>query len=518
MAASLKVSELTALTSVAAGDLLLVSDVSGSVSKEVTLTNLEGSVSLANLGTKSVDNLSDVDISTAAPTDTQYLEWDNANSKFVPSNKLFTLAGVSNGDVNLGTFTGDIITDNTTVKVALQDLETKIEANDQAAATASAVTEIDGNVNDIITLTGIAENVTTLGTFTGSTIADDVAIKPALQALETAVETKQTIAVVAEIDSNVDDLISLSGVSENTSNLGTFTGATIDNSVTIKAALQALETALEAEVVNRGTAITNLVDGAPAALNTLNELAAALNDDSSAASTLTGLINANETHIDNVATLSGVAKDSVNLGSFSGSTITANTTIKAALQDLETSLEESNADSDSIISLTGLAENATVFSPDGGSADFTGTTLSGTDLTIKSALQALGTKADTNASGITSEASTRASADTTLTNNLAETDANTDDLVTLSGVAENATNLGTFTGSTVSDSQTIKAAIQLLETAVETKCATGANVNTLVGSTSADSEPANYFFLVVNTADGTIKAINKEFVETEGSP
>ena len=47
MAASLKVSELNALTSVAAGDLLLVSDVSGSVSKKVTLTNLEGSVSLS---------------------------------------------------------------------------------------------------------------------------------------------------------------------------------------------------------------------------------------------------------------------------------------------------------------------------------------------------------------------------------------------------------------------------------------------------------------------------------------
>ena len=516
MAASLKVSELTALTSIAAGDLLLVSDVSGSVSKKVTLTNLEGSVSLANLGTKSVDNLSDVDISTAAPTDTQYLEWDNANSKFVPSNKLFTLAGVSNGDVNLGTFTGDIITDDTTIKVALQDLETKIESNDQAAATASSVTEIDGNVNDVITLTGISENTTTLGTFSGSTITDDVSIKAALQALETAVETKQTIATVSEIDSNTDDLISLTGISENTTNLGTFTGSTISNASTIKAALQSLESAIETEASNRATAITNLVDGAPDALNTLNEIAAALNDDSSAASTLTALINANETHIDNVATLSGVAKDSVNLGSFSGSTITTNTTLKAALQDLETSLEESNADSDSLISLTGVAENATVFSPDGGSADFTGTTLSGTDLTIKSALQALGTKADTNASGITSEASTRASADTTLTNNLAETDTNTDDLVTLSGVAENSTNLSTFTGSTITDNQTIKAALQLLETAVETKCATGANVNTLVASTSADSEPANYLFLVVNKANGALTAVDKTFLEAEG--
>ena len=518
MAASLKVSELNALTSVAAGDLLLVSDVSGSVSKKVTLTNLEGSVSLANLGTKSIDNLSDVDISTAAPTASQLLEWDAVNSKFVPGNTLYTLAGVSNGDSDLGTFTGDIITDNTTVKVALQDLETKIEANDQAAATASAVTEIDGNVNSLIILSGISENVEHLGTFTGSTIADSSTIKPALQALETEVELKATTATVNTLTTRVGDVNSLSGVAANSTNLGTFTGATIDDSVTIKAALQALETAVETEATNRATAITNLVDGAPDALNTLNELAAALNDDSSAAATLTTAINANETHIDNLATLTGLAKDTTSFGTFTGSTLTDNSTLKSILQDMETAFEEADANTDSLISLSGVAENATVFSPDGGSADFTGTTLSGTDLTIKSALQALGTKADTNASGITSEASTRAAADTTLTNNLAETDTNTDDLVTLSGVDENSTNLGTFTGSTIADSETIKGALQDLETEVELKCATGANVNTLVGSTSADSEPANYLFLVVSTADGSIKAINKEFVETEGSP
>ena len=176
---------------------------------------------------------------------------------------LYTLLGEGVGDTNLGTFTGAVIPDDSTVRAALQAIETKIEANDQAAATASSVTEIDGNVNDIITLTGIAENVTTLGTFTGSTIADDVAIKPALQALETAVETKAASTTVTEVDANVDDLISLSGVSENVTNLGTFSGSTIDNSVTIKAALQALETAIEAETTARGVAITNLVDGAP---------------------------------------------------------------------------------------------------------------------------------------------------------------------------------------------------------------------------------------------------------------
>ena len=516
MAASLKVSELTALTSVAASDLILISDVDVSISKKVTLTNLEGSISLANLGTKSIDNLSDVDITTVAPGNASTLAWNG--SAFVPSTALYTLIGETAGDLNLGTFTGAIITDNTTVRTALQDLETKIESNDQAAATASALTEVDGNVNDLITLTGIAENVSTLGTFSGATIADDSTVKAALQSLETTLETKESQATVAEINSNADDLISLTGVSENTTNLGTFSGSTIDNSVTIKAALQALETALENEVTNRGTAITNLIDGAPDALNTLNELAAALNDDSSAATTLTTAINANETHIDNMATLTGVAKDATNLGTFSGSTIPDSRTLKAALQEVETAHEEVDSNANDLISLSGLAENTTVFSPTGGDADFTGTVLNGTDLTVKSALQALATQTDTNTSGIASEASTRASADTTLTNNLAETDANTDDLVTLSGVAENATSLGTFTGATIADSSTVKAALQALETACELSTDDGDNVNQLVGNTSADSEPTNYFFLVVDSSSGAIKAINKEFVESEGSP
>ena len=78
-------------------------------------------------------------------------------------------------------------------------------------------------------------------------------------------------------------------------------------------------------------------------------------------------------------------------------------------------------------------------------------------------------------------------------------------------------DLGTFTGSTIADNVTIKAALQALETACELSTDDGDNVNQLVGNTSADTEPANYFFLVVDASNGAIKAINKEFVETEGS-
>ena len=74
-------------------------------------------------------------------------------------------------------------------------------------------------------------------------------------------------------------------------------------------------------IATNAAAIQALTNGAPELLNTLQELAAALGDDANFSTTVTGQIAANEVHIDNVATLSGVAKDSTNLGAFTGSTI-----------------------------------------------------------------------------------------------------------------------------------------------------------------------------------------------------
>ena len=206
------------------------------------------------------------------------------------------------------------------------------------------------------------------------------------------------------------------------------------------------------------TSVANLVDSAPGALDTLNELAAALNDDADFSTTITNLINANETHIDNNVSLLGVTKDDTDLGAFSGTTIADSQTVKQALQALETAVESKG----SATSLTSL----------------------------------------TTAVG---------------------------DLNTLSGVAQNDEDLGTFTGSTIADSVTIKAALQTLETTVEDISAVdtdvvdaGDNVNRLVGVTSADTVPVdgsgddNYLFLVVNKATGAIAAIDKTFLEAEG--
>ena len=212
----------------------------------------------------------------------------------------------------------------------------------------------------------------------------------------------------------------------STTDLGTFSGTTIDNNQSIKAALQALETAIETEASSRATAISDLVDGAPALLDTLNELAAAINDDENFVTTITNLIDANETHIDNVATLTGVAKDSANLGTFTGSTIADSSTLKAAIQALETALE------------------------------------------LKAA-----------------------------TSVVTEIDGNVDDLITLSGVAENASGLGTFTGSTISDASTIKDALQDLETAVEGAQA-GSAVADRTKTITGDADTSHYITFVAD--------------------
>lgn len=134
--------------------------------------------------------------------------------------------GTAQGDTDLGTFSGNTISDNNSVKGALQELELAHE-------------EVDANVDDLITLSGVPENSTDLGTFTGSVIADNQTVKGALQDLENKDEAQDL--VISEIDQNVDDLISLSGVPENSTNLGAFTGygsIFLTATETVKSALQ----------------------------------------------------------------------------------------------------------------------------------------------------------------------------------------------------------------------------------------------------------------------------------------
>lgn len=127
---------------------------------------------------------------------------------------------------------------------ALDQLAERVDDNEIAIATKadqSVVAEIDQNVDDLISLTGVPENSTDLGTFSGDVITDSSTIKTALQELETElVETRQ----------NTDDLVTLSGVAENSTDLGAFTGSIITDNSDIKTAFQELETEVETKAAD----------------------------------------------------------------------------------------------------------------------------------------------------------------------------------------------------------------------------------------------------------------------------
>ncbi len=184
--------------------------------------------------------------------------------------------------------------------------------------------------------------------------------------------------------------------------LGKIEDVIIANDAAVVARLNVIEGSGNGSITK---AVADLVDSAPGALNTLNELAAAINDDAGFHTTITNMVGANETHVDNMATLTGMAKDSTHLGAFSGAVIADNQTVKAALQALETKVEAVQTDVD-------------------------------------------GNESDADAA-------------------IAANEVHIDNFATLSGVAKDAVNLGTFTGSSIQDNRVVKVALQDLETAIE---------------------------------------------------
>ncbi len=67
----------------------------------------------ARIANASIDDLVDVDLTTTAPTNGQILSWDNANSKFVPTNQ-FSTTDLSVGSPASANGTGGITYNNTT--------------------------------------------------------------------------------------------------------------------------------------------------------------------------------------------------------------------------------------------------------------------------------------------------------------------------------------------------------------------------------------------------------------------
>ena len=161
-------------------------------------------------------------------------------------------------------------------------------------------------------------------------------------------------------------------------------------------------------------------------------------------------LDALESDVSDLTALTGMPSNSTTLDTFTGTIIPDGSTIKSALQAVETFAE-------AITSTTNLSV-----------ANITATTLdvlssNGTDATIPSATSVV--------AGLM-PAVDKAKTDFITVTQAVDLDAmelDIADLTTLSGVASNATDLGTFTGTTISDFNTVKGAIQQLETAAEVR-------------------------------------------------
>ena len=176
---------------------------------------------------------------------------------------LVSLTGVASGEEDMGSFSGSVIGHNSNIKEAMQDLETELELKAsisyvdahtwtesditdlQDYALNSKVDEIDVNANDLISLSGVAENSQDLGTFSGATISDSRTIKQALQELETAVEACGSATSLNAVVADMSNMQTLSGMADESSDLGAFSGSVIPDAANIKSALQALETKVE---------------------------------------------------------------------------------------------------------------------------------------------------------------------------------------------------------------------------------------------------------------------------------
>ena len=270
------------------------------------------------------------------------------------------------------------------------------------------------------------------------------------------------ISVDPAVLEDIADLTELSGMPGNSKDLGLFTGDTIADNSTIKAALQALEIASEQNAANNGNNGDTLAD---------HETRISANETN--ISQLQTISGDNATDIGEILQTLGTVDGATDIGTFSGGTISDNGSVKGALQDLETALEQISADSGS------------------------GAAVAANAAEIAALRQAQGT-------------------------------------------ANGDTNLGSFSGGIITDNSSVKGALQELETgqgandteladhetrlsAVESSItdgdfvSVGDNVNELVGSTVAQTEPTNYLFMVVDQSDGSIKVLSKTFIETEES-
>lgn len=278
---------------------------------ELIKLNASDEVVITNLIAPSVDS----DAATKLYVDDQIIALDTTiqgelNDILVDIADLVTLSGVAANSTTLGTFTGNIIPDGSTVKQALQALETDLDSipdplyyagTYDAATNTPALSNADTGVSGAlyqVTVAGtqdfgagpitfaIGDKVVNNGTIwekwdhtdsvdsvngqTGVVLLNAADIPydnstSGLTATDVQAAIDEVVADALLVSADVVDLVTLSGVASGSTDLGTFTGTIIPDASDIKEALQSLETYIEAVPVGANTTLSNLTS--PTAIN-----------------------------------------------------------------------------------------------------------------------------------------------------------------------------------------------------------------------------------------------------------
>ena len=464
---------------------------------------------------------------TNSPTDNYILSYDDASGGF-------TWVAAGAGEANQNAFSTVAVTgqDNVAADSATDTLNLAAGSNVTITTTAASDTVTIAATDTNTMGSGFTVSATTDSNATTITQGDDLmyAAGTGITCETTADGTVTISCTVTDTNTtytkasfDVDHLFTLVGASADTDeHLGTFTGSTISDNQTIKAAIQALETAVETKGagditgvdLTGGTGIsidseTNTGSGAYSSTITCNlegtELASTgetgtakfLRVDGDGTCSWQVPPDTDTTYtkasfdLDHLFALAGASADTdENLGTFTGSTISDSRTIKQALQDLETELETKGAGDMTGVDLTGGTGISIDSETNTGSGAYSSTITCNLEGTELASTGETGTAKFLRVDG-DGTCSWQVPPDTNTT--YAKADFDIDHLFTLVGAsADTDENLGTFTGSTISDSRTIKQALQDLETELETKTTNTGDITgvDLTGGTgiSIDSE------------------------------
>lgn len=304
---------------------------------------------------------------------------------------------------------------NTTLPTATSVLAGVMPAIDKAKLDFVSITQavnldtLEAQQVSLITLSGMPSNSTALGSFTGSIIPTGVGIKPALQSLETAVEA---VSLIGLPDTNITgiglgDILQWNGTDFENLSIGT-----AGQILQVNAGGNALEygpapsgttnlgvsniTATGLDVTSSSGSDVTL----PLATSTLAGVMPAVDKAKSDFITITQAVDLDAMELDvaDLTTLTGVASNATNLGTFTGTTIPDSVDIKTAFQSLETALEASGTGT--FVGLTdtpgamGAAGEMLVVNSGGTALEFVASPTSPPNVQINAGNPSLGTDGD----------------------------------------------------------------------------------------------------------------------------